>query len=109
MKREFRIVDYLPIIAMLFCVAIAVHYAGIIYDAHEPIAKGFVGLFFLVLFYRTYISPRSNINHEPTRYLFAFPVGFKYIGIGVLSVALSFWALNQTLEMVFYLAKIIQR
>lgn len=103
MKPKYSPLDFLPIIVMLACIFAGLYVAGLIYDEHQPISRGFVGIAFFVMAYRVYLSAARLSTDEPTRNLFSFPVGFKYLGLGVVLAILSFWALNQTLDMIFYL------
>ena len=104
MKPNFRVIDFLPFIIMAACIAAAVYYAGVLYDAQKPIVNGILALAFLVLEY-LYVSADSLVKNEPTRNLFTYPTGFRYLGFGILSVMLSYWALNEIIRMVFYLLK----
>lgn len=106
MKTRLQIKDFIPFTMMMALIAVGLYFALMVYRTHEPIAKGVSGLTLLALVYRTYYrSPERSVN-EPTRFLFEYPTGFRYLGFGVFWAIVNFWALEQIFDMVLYLMKL---
>jgi hypothetical protein len=104
MKTKTPLKNFIPFITMLIFTGVGLNVALIVYRTYEPIAEGITGLALLALVYRVYyLSPELNAK-EPTRFLFEYPGGFRYLGFGVFWAIVNFWALKQIIDMVFYLA-----
>ena len=107
MKTKLRIIDFVPFTIMMLFATVGLYFALIVYRAYEPIAKGITGITLLTLEYRAYfLSPERNAN-EPTRLLFEYPTGFKYLGLGVFWAVVNYWAFGQIIEMIRYLIKLL--
>lgn len=109
MKTKLRIKNFIPFITMMVLIFTSLYFARIIGRAYEPIAEGILGVVFLILVYRVYyLSPELNTK-EPTRFLFEYPIGFKYLGFGVFWAVVNYWALMQIFDMFRYLAQFVAR
>jgi len=106
MKTKTPIKNFIPFIVLMVFGSVGIYFALLVYRTHEPIAEGISGLTLLTLVYRTYyLSPKMNVD-EPTRLLFEYPTGFKYLGFGLFWAVVNFWALKQIVDMVLYVIKL---
>ena len=106
MKTIIPIKNFIPVIVIMIFIVVGICFAIMIYRAYEPVAEGIIGLTLLALVYRTYfLSPELKVR-EPTRLVFEYPTGFRYLGFGVFWAIVNFWALSQIIDMVCYLIKL---
>lgn len=107
MKTKMQIKKFIPFIVMMAFIVTSLYFARIIGRAYEPIAEGVLGLVFLALVYRVYYLSLELNAKEPTRFLFEYPTGFKYLGFGVFWAIVNYWALMQIFDMFRYLAQLL--
>lgn len=107
MDTKYSIKNFIPFSVILVLIIVCVYLARLVGRAYEPIADGILGLIFLVLVYRVYyLSPELNTKY-PTRLLFEYPTGFRYLGFGVFWAVVNYWAIHQIFDMVRYLIALL--
>lgn len=103
MKNSLRIKDYVPFTIIIMLIFIGLYFARIVDYAYKPIEDGILGMTLIVLEYRIYyLSPKLNAE-EPTRLLFKYPIGFRYLGFGLFWAVINFWAISQIINMIYYM------
>ena len=109
MNTKVQIKKFIPVVVITALMFTSLYFARIIVLTYEPIAEGILGLVLLTLAYRVYyLSPDLNIK-EPTRLLFEYPGGFKYLGVGVFWAVINYWAVIQILDMFRYVWQFVAK
>jgi hypothetical protein len=103
MKKPLRIKDFVPFTIIMAFIIIGVYFASIVDLTYKPISNGILGITLLALEYRIYyLSPKLNAK-EPTRLLFEYPTGLKYISFGLFLAVVNFWVISRIIDMIYYL------
>lgn len=107
MKKTPRVIDYAPIVFIAAAVFIGIYFADRFDNTYAPIKNGILAMTLLAFEYRVYYLSPKLIAAEPTRLLFQYPTGFKYVGFALFIAILNYWAIDHIFTMIYYITSLL--